>query len=100
MVKQREYRTKLEQQAREYLSGISGIHDSGSMGSSYDQYVQELTDLLASRDAAVLEEVANLVEVLELGSPSGLSRKEQLRIYDILAKVEKMIRDLAQERRP
>lgn len=87
-------RAKLEQVARAWVD-VNGLGHYPYR----DEMIGSLVNLLASREAAVLEEAANLVEVLELGSPSGLSRKEQLRIYDILAKVEKMIRDLAQERR-
>jgi hypothetical protein len=43
-----------------------------------------------------IKEAADLVGVLELGDPSGLSRREQLRILDVLATAEKMLRKLAQ----
>lgn len=49
----------LEQVAREFLSSIPGVHDSGSMGSSYDEYVNDLVALLAAQRAAGLEEVAD-----------------------------------------
>ena len=44
-----------------------------------------------------LREAADYVEVQELANPSGMTRKEQLRIYDILIKVEAGIRKLATE---
>ncbi len=39
-----------------------------------------------------MEDAAKLVEVIELGDPSGLTRREQLRIYDILLNAAAIIR--------
>ena len=46
-----------EQKAREFLASIPGVHDSGGMGSSHDEYVRELVDILAKTERAVLGEV-------------------------------------------
>lgn len=51
-----------EQKAREFLSSISGVHDSGSMGSSHDEYVRELVAILADTERATLERVADEME--------------------------------------
>lgn len=48
---------------------------------------------------AGLEEAAQLLDVLELADPSGLSRKEQLRILDTLTTAAKHCRALKRQRK-
>lgn len=95
-----------EQQAQEFLAGISGIHHSGSMGSSYDEYLRELVTLLAETERATLERVANelharhnnCVQMLDgrpmLSTERAIWQANERLLYHLLEWIDKQIKEI------
>ena len=60
-----------------------------------EESIDAIASALRECEAMVWEEAADLIEVMELADPSGLSRREQLRIYDIIQKLADLCRQRA-----
>jgi hypothetical protein len=64
------------------------------------EWLQIAATALAARERAVWLEAAGMVDCVELLDPSGLTKKEQLRIYDIINKIAEMCRQQAEAVKP
>lgn len=82
-----------EQKAREFLASIPGVHDSGGMGSSHDEYVRELVDILAKTERATLEEVAK-----EIASTRDKVSGSTFPLSSVLADIIRWLNGLIKER--